>query len=184
MAAYRHTAPDLFLSRASIFSVFSEEARHEIGGEISLWPHRRVSIDVGSYALVRPAGLGNRSDLRPRIRLGDHEQTTLGIDVSLLMLGDSASVGREGYVETRVFGMTKIARKVLVSLDLDGYFYLRAVNGQSRSLNANLTVAYDITPSWRAALTGAIGSTPYMVAREELIAKVIYVLAAGEQRNP
>jgi hypothetical protein len=169
---YRPTAPDLFISRMSIFSVFAEESRDELGGEVVVSPHRRINIDGNGYYIVTASGPGFRTSGRFTLTLGEHRQTTVGTEVAAVRI-------LVGFVQTRLFATTRIADKVTVTLDLDNYVLSRPLNGQTISFTAAATLGYQITPALRATVAASGGVTPFLSQRFEAMAKLTYLFAAG-----
>src|SRR5262249_20755741 len=90
------TAPDLFLSRGSIFSAFAEEPHDEAGATISLRPFSSLRLWGDGYAISDEAGVGGRGGLRLGWTLDRAAATVLGVEGRVLSVPD------HGYQQARV----------------------------------------------------------------------------------
>jgi hypothetical protein len=160
------TAPDLFLDRTSIFSVFSEEQRSEAGAEIVYRPLPPVSLEGDYHWLNVEGGHGHRAGVRATYRTP--RGTSYGAELRLLTEPDN------GYKLARLFGIRKLPRNITVTLDLDAYWMEQAINTQKNSFVATLTGGWAFLPNWEAMLAGSLGVTPYFERRSELIARLTY----------
>jgi hypothetical protein len=166
VADAQRTAPDLFLDRTSIFTVFSEETRDEAGGEIVYRPVQPVSLE-GSWHVSRvEGGNGQRGSARATFRT--RTGSSYGAELLLLTEPDN------GYKLARVFAVRRLRRDVTVTVDLDGYWLEREINATKRSLVATVTAGWAFLPNWEAMLAGSFGATPYFERRTEAIARVTY----------
>lgn len=160
------TAPDLFLDRSSIFSVFSEERRDQAGGEVVYRLLQPVKLEADWHWLKVEGGHGHRAGLRGTYHTlrGD----SYGAELRLLTEPDN------GYKLARIFGIRKLPREVTVTLDLDAYWLEREVNAEKRSFVATLTGGWAFQPGWEAMLAGSLGTTPYFERRAEVVARLVY----------
>lgn len=165
-ADYRRISPDLYISRASIFSVFSEETRDEVGGEAFYQPQSRLSLNADYHALVIPEGWGHRLGGGTKLRLT--RQASVGAELRTLQLRSN------GYLQIRVYARCQITAGMVATIDGDSYFFKQTVNGQSASHTASATFGYDFARDWHALVAVIAGQTPYLERRLEAIAKVIY----------
>jgi hypothetical protein len=171
---YRHILPDLFLPRNSILSVFVSEKRNDLGGAVRWSGVKDLVLDADYHLLLQDSGQGHwargKATLHPT-----GPATTVGAELSLLKnAGGTSDINDNGYQEVRLFGARQLARAVTGTLDLMAYFFDKDVNGQSRSLAATATLAYELPRGWRAALAGTAGSTPYLETQFEIMAKLAY----------
>lgn len=165
---YRRTAPDMFLSRSSIFAVFSEESRDEAGARFFLEPVPRLRI-LGDYHLVRnEAGLGHRAMLRGQATFGYDYLTTLGLE------GRAFNLPQNTYVQGRLFASHHFLPRLFGSLDGDLYYFLKDVNGQRLSVTGAASLGYDFADGWRAVVTAIGDVTPQVQGRFEFIARLAY----------
>ena len=173
-ADYRRTAPDLFLPRNSILSVFSQESRDEVGGSIYLRPALRARIDVDYHAIIEGTsdgvggGTGHRAGAKGNIYLGAKFETTIGAEVRLVHLTD------KGYLQARLFAIHRILPKLTVTFDADAYRLEQAINGTNFSFTGAGTLGWDFRPGWRAVVSGVADVTPFVQSRVECMAKLVY----------
>ena len=162
-----HTAPDLFLPRTSIFSVFSNETHDEYGGRALIRPLRWLRI-AGDYHFISSSdGTGHRGG--GKAMLSPSSGTTVGLELREL---SQSSTG--GYFQSRVFGIQRVAPTLTITLDADYYRLERALNGQNDSFTAAGTVGWDFSPGWRLVLSGLADRTPLVAWRFEGMAKLVY----------
>ncbi len=165
-AEFRRVAPDLFLPRNSILSVFAQETRDEAGVWFSVTPRPRVRL-YGDYHLVLDdSGTGHQGGVKASIGTGN--QGTVGAETRVVHLPD------KGYLEGRVYGIQRLGDKISVTLDVDGLLLERALNGQDWSLTATATVGWDFSPGWHAVLTAMGDVDPFVNGRLEAMAKLVY----------
>ncbi|HZX94137.1 MAG TPA: hypothetical protein VFE90_06445 [Myxococcales bacterium] len=166
VADYQRTSPDLFVDRSSIFFVFSEETRDEVGGETVWRPLQLVSVEGDLHYLHVEGGGGVRGGARATYRTVTG--SSYGAEVRALYQPDN------GYTLARVFGIRKLPRQITVTLDLDAYWLAHEINATGHSFVASLTGAWAFRPDWEAMLAGSLGTTPYFERRTELIARLVY----------
>ncbi len=167
-ADYRHVEPDLFLARNSILAVFAADKRNDVGGAVHYSGLKVVVIDADYHYLIEDAGHGHWA----RLKGTAHPATATTAGVELGYLKNAASVDN-GYKQVRLFGAKELY-KVTGTLDLNGYFYDGAINGEKKSLLATATVAYPLWGGWRATVAGSAGTTPYMERQFDIMAKLVY----------
>ena len=168
---YRRTAPDLFLPRSSIFSVFAEMQRDEVGGDVSYQVNPYTGLFADYHSVWPGGGRGDDATLRATFRSDPSSTAVFGGQVRLLRMPTS------GYVEGRLFGSYRPMDKLTVALDLDGYQFLEDIAGYPgirTTFTAALTGAYQFLPGWLAVLSGTGGTTVQMQSRFELLAKLVY----------
>lgn len=165
---WARTAPDLFIPRSSIFSVFAEETHSEGGGSLTVNPVRALTLLGDYHAIKDDDGWGHRARGRVAYDFGVLRRSTLGVEGRLLRIPVN------GYVEARVYGIQHLGQKLLATADADLYHFRDPVNGQKDSYYATLTLAYDFAPDWRAALTGGLGETPYLSRATQVIARLVW----------
>jgi hypothetical protein len=175
VAEVQRTAPDLFLDRTSIFSVFSEERRDEAGGEIAWKPNSHVSITGDYHWFNVEGGDGHRAGLRYTW----HTNTGTSYGTELRLLTEPGN----GYKQARLFGIRKLPHDLTLTVDLDAYWLERSVNveivnGQAvehkRSFVASASLGWILTPKWDAMLASSFGVTPYYENRTEVVARLVY----------
>jgi hypothetical protein len=166
---YRRTAPDLFLPRYSLFSVFAQETRDEFGGFVSLrpWP-RRLDLQGDFHEVHDANGWGWSGGGKATLRIGRSGATRVGLESRRLKV-----VGG-GYLMGRVFGWRTITTKIRVVADFDAYDLDQPLNAQNHSFFGSGSLVYDVAPAWRAVLTGMTNMTPYASHQIEGLLKVVY----------
>jgi hypothetical protein len=174
-AGYRRTSPDLFLSRGSIFSVFAETTRDDVGLTVTASPFPWLMLVADGRALWMSQALGYDAGARAQLRLDRTSATTLTAQVRRLAVPANAyTQGRIGARHTLPFGLA-------LSLDLDLYGLDVPVRGQTLSFSYSATATYAFNAQWLvgAALMG--GSTPYFDRNTELMVKVSYAFPEGRR---
>jgi hypothetical protein len=162
-----HTAPDLFLPRSSIFSVFSNETHDEYGGRLLARPLRWLRLAGDYHYITGSAGTGHRGG--GKATFTPRGATTLGLELRELR---QSSTG--GYFQSRVFCMQRIAPSLTATLDADFYVLERLLNGQNTSFTAAGTVGWDFSPGWRLVLSALADRTPLVDWRFEAMAKLVF----------
>jgi hypothetical protein len=166
---YRRTAPDLFLPRYSLFTVFAQESRDEFGGYLTVRPWiRRLDLQADFHEVHDSSGWGWNTGGKATFRIGQGNSTRVGAESRWLKIPGG------GYVMGRVFGWQTITPKARAVAELDAYHLGREVNGQTQSFFASGSVVYDLSRSWRAAVTGMANSTPYASHQLQGLVKVVY----------
>jgi hypothetical protein len=167
MADWRRTAPDLFLPRDSILSVFATETRDESGASIYVRPLNRLRIE-GDYHFVHDdAGWGHRGGARVTTMLGRAFETQLGAEGRVL------SLPINGYWQARLFGSHRVGA-IALTLDLDCYRLDRAINNQNLSFTGAATLGWSFVHNWRLVVAAIADTTPYVSQRFEVIAKLTW----------
>jgi hypothetical protein len=166
---YRRTAPDLFLPRYSIFSVFAQETRDEFGGFVSVRPWlRRLDLQGDFHQVHDASGWGWNTGGKATLRLGSGGGTRLGVESRRLRIPGG------GYLMGRAFGWQVVTTKIRVVADFDVYDLDQPLNGQNRSFFGSGSLVYDVAPAWRAVLTGMDNVTPYATHQIEGLLKIVY----------
>jgi hypothetical protein len=166
---YRRTAPDLFLPRTSIFAVFSDETRDEIGATAQLRLAPVALRLFGDYhVVVAPEGVGHRGALKLSFAPDRARDSTLGVELRVLYLPTS------GYVQARAWSTRRLGPLFSVTADLDAYWLERPINGQSFSFTAAATAGWDFHPGWRLVVAAIADTTPLVERRGELMLKLVY----------
>lgn len=165
---YRRVAPDLFLPRNSVFSVFSQETRDEAGASLYYNPHPRLRL-YGDYRFVRDDyGMGHRGGVKGTLSFA--QGAAAGVEVRVLHLPSEAN---QGYVQTRLFGYQRV-NSLFFSLDADAYWLETPIHGQDLSFTAAATAGYDFASGWKIALTGLGDVTPFVERRYEVLARLMW----------
>ncbi len=165
---FRDQRPDLFIPRSSIFAVFANSARREVGGTLEGRALGRITVGGDYHAIFDESGAGHRAGVKAQLRLGPAGELTLGTQLRLLRLPDN------GYYQARLFGMVRLLSTLLFTLDADAYLFTALVNGQSYSLTGAASLAWDFSKSWRAVASGAVSTTPFVTGGYDFMVKLAY----------
>lgn len=165
-ADVRRTAPDLYLPRSSIFSVFADEERDAVGGSVSWQATQAVAVAADYHALSIAGQAGH--DLAARTDWRPWRATSVGAQARVM----AAPVN--GYVQARAFARQGLGRGLAVTADVDGTWLTHPVNGERFALLGGATATYTIAPGWNAHLSGLVGTTPLYRAYSEVIARLSY----------
>jgi len=168
-AGYRRTAPDLFLPRNSIFSVFSQETRDEVGAYFYVRLCNCLRLQGDYHVILDEQGTGHDASAKLTHALFGDNRDSVGVEARLLVLP-----GDHGYTMGRLFALGWLAPRVLATLDASAFFFEGDVNGHDRSFNGAATVSYDFKPGWRAQVVGIGSVTPFAERRFEAMAKLAY----------
>ena len=167
-ADFRQQRPDLFIPRASIFSVFANSSRKEAGGQLDYRPHSRLAFDADYHLILDETGTGHRGGLRGTVHLGPSGELLIGSELRLLQLPD------KGYKEARLFVSFRILPTLVASLDGDAYFFTTPINGWIRSITGAASLGWDFRPGWRVVASGAASSTPFVQGGFDAMVKLAY----------
>ncbi len=166
---YRRTAPDLFLPRNSILSVFSQESHDEAGGNVFYRPLSRLRLEGDYHAIVDEVGFGQRGGARLSTSLGAAFETTLAAELRFLRLAT-----HNGYTQGRVYAISRLTQTMVATVDVDLYVLEQPINGQTLSFTGAATLGWDLSPRWRAVVTAIADSTPQVDRRFEGMVKLVY----------
>ncbi len=165
-AEISRTAPDLFLSRASILSVFAEDRRDEAGATVSWRPIRPLRLRGSYHAIGLEGGLGHRGEVGCEAAVA--RGAAIGGEAGTLRLED------DGYVFGRLYGRAELVHDLGASLEGDLYRLDEMRNDTRLSARAAAALRWDPAPRWRAVLTAMVGSDPLYETRWEAMAKVAF----------
>lgn len=165
---YRRTAPDLYLPLNSVFAVFSQETRDEVGGAFYVQPLRRLRLNADYRYLLNQDGPGHRGGGKVAVSLGPRDHTTLVGEVRVL------KVPSNGYVQARLYSVHHLTPKIMAMLNGDLYLMDRAINGLSYSLTGAATLAFELGGGFRLVTTGIAEATPFVERHFEFVFRLAY----------
>ncbi len=172
---FRKLAPDLFLSRASILSVFTDKERTDVGGGVRYQLTEAVNVGLDAHLLLQPTGVGstteNGYEASARAEW-EHGHTRVGGEVTSLASG-GLGAEQNGYVGGRLFGRRELGRAFLAG-DVQLYAIKQAINGSTQSLTGSLSAGYLLAGGWSAVLAGRAGVTPFLERQADLMVKLVY----------
>jgi hypothetical protein len=167
-ADWRYTAPDLFLSRNSILSVFSAERRNDYGGGVRYELRRGLDVGADYHLAVEPGEdgdyYGHAAEAGVEWRRG---ATSAGAEIVFL------DAFENGYTGARLFGKQELGR-IFVTADVLTHFFREEVNGEDYSVTGALTGGMKLAKGFSAVVSGRAGMTPYLEQTFDVIAKLAY----------
>lgn len=167
-ADYRRTAPDLFLPRTSIMTVFAEQSRDEAGVDLTVWARSRVRLNARGDVLVVEDRVGYTAESRITLFPTAAMTTRLAGEVQRLAAIDN------GFARARVTAFHELTDRLDLSLDGAVYRLDEPINGQRTSLTATAGATLTVGEHWQASLAGVAGVTPFLSRRFEGMAKLVY----------
>lgn len=168
-ADWRFTAPDLFLARNSILSVFSAEERNDFGGGLRYELGRGLDASFDYHLAVEP-GEGADDYYGHAVEGGlewRRGQTAGGFELSYL------DAYENGYFGGRVFGRQDLGR-IFVTADVLAHFFRESVNGEDLSVTGAVTGGVRLVKGFSAVVSGRAGMTPFLEQTFDVIAKLVY----------
>ena len=169
---YRRTAPELFLARTSIFSVFADTARDDVGVSVTWQLSRVVSVFGDARAVWLDGDLGFDASGRVAVRPFRAPSTTLTLQAHRLQLRSN------GYSQVRVGARHTLPVGLGLSVDLETDVLDRPVRGQTLSFSASTTATYAIGKAWLLGTTLFAATTPIFESRFEAIARLSWLFPA------
>jgi hypothetical protein len=167
-AGYRRTAPDLFLARNSIFSVFADTTRDEVGGSLSYQLTRALSLTGDGHAVWLNLEQGYDLGLRAVAQPFRSNATQLTAHVRRL------SVPVNGYTQGRLGARHRLPVGLTLFADFDLYGLDVAVRGRRTSFSYSAGATYAAMHNLLFGLSVMGGATPYYERHTEIMAKVTY----------
>jgi len=170
-ADYRFVAPDLFLARNSILSVFSAEQRQLVGGGATYQIGHGLRVG-GSYHLQLEPGesgqadeeIGHEADARVEWERGD---AMVGAE------GFFLDAFENGYVGGRLFGRKELGQ-AFAAADLVLHRFREEVNDEKLALTGTLSAGIRFLRGFSAVVSGRGGTTPFFEQTFEVLAKLVY----------
>lgn len=168
---YEYSMPSAFISKNSIFSVFSDQTYHDAYAEVWFsFMRRRLSVGLDARLFFVPdtAPFTNNEDLklapveetplptgeqiRVQARYKYNQRRPGWIGISFESLRDN----EDGHFGSRIFWQQVISRFILAA-DMHLYIYSRPINDFPRSFFASLSGRWNIGKGW--ALSGSLSFT-------------------------
>lgn len=165
---FRRSAPDLFLARNSIFTVFADSSRDDLGASATYQMTRSLSFYGDGRALWINGELGYELGLRAAAKSYTHPKTVAHVQLRRL------SVPSSGLTHGRIGGRHVLPVGVGLSLDFETYLLDKAVRGKAHSFSVSTTASWELDRLWLVGVTAFAGSTPFYDSRLELMAKLTY----------
>jgi hypothetical protein len=167
-ADWRYTAPDLFLARNSILSVFSAEDRNDVGGGVRYELSREIDVGVDYHLVIQPDDDGDYFGHLAEAGVGwERGDTSAGGEIFFL---DSLE---NGYVGGRLFGRQDFGR-YFATADVLAHVFEEEVNGEDFSISGTLSAGVDLAKGFSAVVAGRAGVTPFLEQTYDVMAKLVY----------
>lgn len=170
-ADYRFVAPDLFLARNSILSVFSAEERTEAGAGADLELGHGLRAGASYRLLLEPGEtaadsdyVGSDASARLEWRRGASRAGAEVLYVDAL---------ENGYVACRAFGRRDFGR-VFGAADVVAHLLREKVNGEDLAVTGTITAGMDLARGFSAVVSARAGVTPFMEQSFDVMAKLAY----------
>lgn len=167
----RTYAPDLFLARNSILSVFSAEERTDLGGGVTYAVGKGLLAGGSYHVVLEPGETEDESDYmggEAAARLEwESGPTRAGGEVEYL------DALENGYVAVRVFGRRELGR-LFAAADVSSHFFKESVNGEDLAVTGTVTAGMDLAKGFSAVVSGRAGMTPFLEQTFDVMAKLVY----------
>jgi hypothetical protein len=167
----RTYAPDLFLARNSILSVFSAEERTDLGGGVTYEFGKGLAAGASYHLVLEPGETEDEGDYGGAQAAAhlDWERgaTRAGAEVEYL---DALA---NGYVALRVFGRREMGR-LFAAADVSCHLFEESVNGEDLAVTGALTAGVDLGRGFGAVVSGSAGMTPFLEQTFDVMAKLVY----------
>jgi hypothetical protein len=170
-ADYRFMAPDLFLARNSILSVFSAEERQQFGGGAEYRIGRGLRVGANYHLQLEPGETGSANDeigheADARIEW-ERGHTLVGLD------GFFLDAFENGYVGGRIFGRQEYG-KLFAAADVILHVFREEVNLQDYSVSGTLSAGVELARGLSAVVAGRAGVTPFLERTADVLVKLVY----------
>ena len=168
---WRFLAPDLFLARNSILSVFSAEERNEFGAGATYALGKSINLGATYHLQVEPGRTASASN-----NLGHDAQVSAEWERGHTLLGAEAlylDALENGYVALRLFGRERLGR-LFAAVDLIGHRFREKVNGETTALTGTVSGGIELAKGFSAVISGRAGMTPFLEQSFDVMAKLAY----------
>lgn len=167
----RQYAPDLFLARNSILSVFSAETRTDFGAAFVYALGHGLGVGAGYHAVLEPGEteadgdyVGSEAAAHAEWERGP---TRLGAEVEYL------DALENGYVALRGFGRRELGR-MFAAADVMAHYFRESVNGEDFAVTGAVTGGVELAQGFSAVVSGRAGVTPFLEQTFDVMAKLVY----------
>lgn len=171
---YRRTAPDLFLPRNSIFTVFADTSRDDAGGSITWQPARIVTLFADARVLWLNGQPGFDASGRVQLRPFRSPATTLTAQYRRLQVPSA-----NGFHQARLAARHVLPSGFGLAVDFETYALDQPVRGQTLSFSMSATATYTISKQWFIGATLFAATTPTFESRYEAVAKLTFLFPEG-----
>jgi hypothetical protein len=166
-----YIAPDLFLARNSILSVFATNSRQDYGAAFTYELGHGLGVGAGYHLIVEPGEHENSGDYYGSEAHGSvewHRGATLaGFEVEFL------DALENGYTQFRVFGRQDYKR-FFATADVMADIFRKSINGEDFAVTGTLSGGVELAKGFSAVIAGQAGVTPFLEQTYSLMAKLVY----------
>jgi hypothetical protein len=167
----RYYAPDLFLPRNSILSVFTAEDRQDYGLAATYAVKHGISVGAGYHLVVEPGASESAdkffgSEANARVEW-EHGPAVAGAEVDYL------DAFENGYVGFRLFGRREFGT-IFAAADVLAHMFRESVNGEDFAVTGTLTAGMNLAKGFSVVLAGTAGVTPFLEQTYSAMAKLVY----------
>lgn len=169
-ADWHFYAPDLFLARNSILSVFSASDRNQFGGGVAYDLFRGLTVAANYHLQLEPGAesvgtnYGHDADVSLDWSRGATSAGVQGLFLDAL---------ENGYWAGRVYGRQSFGR-AFAAADVIGHVFREKVNGEDYAVTGTLSAGIELIRGFSAVLSGRAGVTPYLEQTYDVMAKLVY----------
>ncbi len=167
----RFFAPDLFLARNSILSVFASEKRTTYGAGFGYELAKGLEVGASYHLSIEPGEEESDSDY-----LGNEAEASIEWERGPTQVGAELlylDALENGYVAARLFGRRDLG-KLFATADVFGHFFRESVNGEDLAVSGTLAAGVDIAKGFSAVLAGTAGLNPFLEQTYSAMAKIVY----------
>ena len=167
----RYFAPDLFLARNSILSVFASEQRTTWGAGLDYELGHGLAIGASYHLATEPGE-----------EIGDDDYLGHEADASVEWHAGPSRAGAElqyldavenGYVAVRLFGRRDLG-KLFATADVFSHFFRESINGEDLAVSGTLAAGVNLSKGFSAVVSGSAGLNPFLEQTFDVMAKLVY----------
>jgi hypothetical protein len=163
-------APDLFLARNSILSVFATNTRTDYGGGFTYELGHDLGFGAGYHLVVEPNEDSSKdyfgTEANARVEW-HHASTLAGLEVEYL------DALENGYTQLRAFGRYDF-RKLFLTGDVMGDVFRKNINGIDYAVSGTVSAGVALAKGFSVVLAGRAGVTPFLEQAYDAMVKLVY----------
>ncbi len=167
----RYYAPDLFLARNSILSVFSTEDRRDYGGAFTYELGHGLGFGAGYHLVLEPGETTSADQFRGS-EAAAHVEWQRGSAVAGAEL-DYLDAFENGYTALRLFGRRDFG-KLFAAADVMAHSFREKINGEDYAVTGSVSVGMELAKGFSAVISGRAGVTPFLEQTFDVMAKLAY----------
>jgi len=162
------------LPKTSIFTVFTDERYHAVGGEAGFFGEGMLLVRAfGRYFRYGSDRSGYEAGVRPALRFGPQQDSMAGVEVTRLRGPWNA------YTLFRVFGLYRPVRRLDLTADFAEYRYDEDIRGTKGSHVVGLTAGYEVFEGARVQADLFVAVNPEFEQQWTGLLKFTYAFAVA-----